>query len=53
MQTKAANNDEPKCSKCGASGHDVEFLIFSPYGFGTYCVPCEQAFEAQKAGERK
>ena len=51
MQTTAANNDEPKCSKCDASGPDVPFQIFSPYGFGTFCVSCEEAIEAQKAGE--
>ncbi len=32
---------KPKCSKCGASGSGVLFSIFSKYGFGTYCVPCE------------
>jgi len=36
---------KPECEKCGKSGHGVEFSIFSPYGFGTYCVPCEKAIK--------
>ena len=37
-----AKKSQPKCSECGASGHGVQFSIFSPHGFGTYCVECEK-----------
>lgn len=35
-------SESPKCEKCGATGHGVEFNIFGPYPFGKYCVPCEK-----------
>lgn len=44
--------DAPTCRKCGASGNGVQFNVFSKYGFGTYCVPCEAALEAAKEGGR-
>ena len=37
---------KPKCSMCKKSGHGVQFSIFSKYGFGTYCVACEDAVDA-------
>lgn len=37
-----------KCSKCGAEGSGVLFLIGSPYGFGTYCTECEENMEGDK-----
>ena len=42
--------DAPICSKCGGTGHGVQFSIFSPHGFGTYCVECEKAVNAQVSG---
>lgn len=33
---------QPVCHRCGKTGADVEFLILSPYGFGTFCAPCER-----------
>jgi len=41
-----AQKNAPICSKCGATGHGVLFSIFSKFGFGTYCVPCEKLVEA-------
>jgi hypothetical protein len=32
---------KPVCKNCGDSGNGVEFSIFSKYGFGTFCVRCE------------
>jgi hypothetical protein len=40
--------EQPKCTKCGATGHGVLFSIFSKHGFGTYCVPCEKLVENQQ-----
>jgi len=37
-----AKKSQPECSECGASGADAQFSIFSPHGFGTYCVECEE-----------
>ncbi len=40
----------PQCERCGGSGTGHEFSIFSEYGFGTYCVPCEAVIkQAAKA----
>lgn len=33
---------EPTCSVCLKSGSGVQFNIFSPHGFGTFCVECEK-----------
>ena len=43
---------EPKCSVCGKST-DTQFSIFSPHGFGTYCVECEAKVDAAAKGETK
>jgi hypothetical protein len=42
---------KPTCSKCGATGTGAVFSVFSKFGFGKYCVPCEDilATEFQKA----
>lgn len=44
-------SDRPTCSKCGATGTGAQFRIFSKFGFGKYCVPCEDilAIEFHKA----
>ncbi len=33
---------QPICTKCGATGRGVQFLIFSKHGFGTFCDKCEE-----------
>ena len=33
---------QPTCSVCLESGKGVQFNIFSPHGFGTFCVDCEK-----------
>lgn len=38
---KVGGASSPECHRCGCSGPGVLFSIFSPYGFGTYCKPCE------------
>lgn len=38
----------PACNACGAAGHGVQFSIFSPHGFGTFCVPCEAKIDAAR-----
>ena len=48
-ESSVSNN--PTCKACGASGHGVLFSIFSKYGFGTYCVPCEQRIDSAKGGK--
>jgi len=39
--------DAPICEKCGGTGHGVTFSIFSKFGFGKYCVPCEEIIERE------
>jgi len=41
-----AKKSQPECSECGASGAGAQFSIFSPHGFGTYCVECEEKMSA-------
>lgn len=41
---KKAEKTRPVCSKCGATGNGVEFRIFSKFGFGRFCVPCEEVY---------
>lgn len=41
-------SNNPTCKACGASGHGVQFKIFTPRGFGTYCVPCENAIDKKE-----
>jgi hypothetical protein len=41
-------SNNPTCKACGASGRGVLFSIFSKFGFGTYCVPCEAQIEAKE-----
>lgn len=41
-----SKKNAPVCSKCAATGNGVQFKIFSKFGFGTYCVPCEEKIEA-------
>jgi hypothetical protein len=33
--------DAPICSQCGATGNGAQFRIFSPFGFGKFCIGCE------------
>lgn len=40
----------PACRRCGASGNGVQFSMFSPHGFGTFCVPCENHLDARPSG---
>ncbi len=49
----ASESSKPTCSRCGESGRDVQFSIFSPHGFGTFCVPCEANIDAGVAAMRK
>jgi len=43
----------PVCSECNATGHGVQFSIFSKHGFGTYCVECEKKLDAVKKKVRR
>ncbi len=40
-------SDKPTCSKCGATGTGAVFSVFSKFGFGKYCVPCEKILETK------
>ena len=33
---------KPECEGCGKSGNGVLFSLSSRFGFGKYCVPCEE-----------
>ena len=37
----------PGCNLCKRSGAGVEFQVFSPHGFGTYCVECEEKLKEE------
>lgn len=39
----------PVCTKCGATGTGALFRVFSKFGFGKYCVPCEEAVVEARA----
>ena len=39
----------PVCNLCNQSGAGVEFQVFSPYGFGTYCVECEEKLKEENS----
>lgn len=48
MAAKKKTN-APVCTECGATGTGAEFRIFSKYGFGKYCVPCEDVATEARA----
>ena len=44
---KTKKSDKPVCSQCGATGTDAQFKMLSNFGFGKYCVPCEDILETE------
>ena len=46
---KDRNMSIPVCSLCNQSGAGIQFNIFSPYGFGTYCVECEEKLKEENS----
>jgi hypothetical protein len=38
----------PVCNLCKRSD-GVEFQVFSPHGFGTYCVECEEKIDKENS----